>query len=938
MKCGLFVCVVSSHAVSVSMYVGRLPVSQSLRLSIIAAAGCAATLAAPVCAQVATFTGGAANDTTNWCNALNWFPAEIPADGSVINVPSGVVANMANCGGTMRILGPINASGTIRFYTPVTFAGGGTVNNPIFELSTTPAPISGALLVTGPDAIWQGALFSGGVIRNNGALLVERSFISGRVSPRELVNGCELTNAGSMRLRQGFKIQDTARLINSGTITCEQSCAIGRDSGSGTLQNDGTIDVPAGQNLTIASGVVSAGIINSSGYLQLESETDLQGTVRVQGGGTVRLQASATEPVNVGPVHTTGVGNIQLGSGVFQLSGVSVSARGDNGAHGLWFTSATPINIAVDGVYVGDGGLLSWSRGTIIGGGTSSEPHIRVAAGGVLSAIGAPGYPGGGNAHDTFFRVEGNMRQYEPVRLLDESDILVQSGAIYNLTHTSLDGDTTGHLMIDGVLSVNSEGPGVGSSIINVGMSVRSEGFVTVHYNDLVTGATANPAMVHLYDNARVNVTDGARWRAFGETFARNGTPSIGGSGTFELASGGTLSIGDTTLVVDMGIDINSPGQFTQFGTVRADPIAGTGAKFRNDGRWTWRAGGITFPQGAEPTVVNRDSFTADCGQCQLRADFLNQGSAVILDTLVMAEQSVDFINESFLEIRGHIVDATSSHEGRLINRGGGILYKVGATTSQVNTTLDNQNTVLVSQGTLALTGPIAQYSLGELVGGRWEVYAGATLSFAGRAVTFVGPGTEVALNGTWTEFRPQFNRGVLSGTGNVTTPNMINQGIVRPGRSPGTLTVQGNFDQSSVDGVLDMEVAGPVAGTQHDVLAVTGTATLGGTLRVTLLDGYLPGLQEAFTILTASAIQGNFASIEAPSGVQVAVERTATTLRVRISCPADFNSDGAVDFFDYLDFVQAFADSSSAADFNHDAVIDFFDYLDFVQAFSLGC
>ncbi len=54
--------------------------------------------------------------------------------------------------------------------------------------------------------------------------------------------------------------------------------------------------------------------------------------------------------------------------------------------------------------------------------------------------------------------------------------------------------------------------------------------------------------------------------------------------------------------------------------------------------------------------------------------------------------------------------------------------------------------------------------------------------------------------------------------------------------------------------------------------------------------------------------------------------------------CPADFNADCTVDFFDYLDFVDAFSTGLSRADFNLDQVIDFFDYLDFVDAFSTGC
>jgi 6-phosphogluconolactonase (cycloisomerase 2 family) len=55
-------------------------------------------------------------------------------------------------------------------------------------------------------------------------------------------------------------------------------------------------------------------------------------------------------------------------------------------------------------------------------------------------------------------------------------------------------------------------------------------------------------------------------------------------------------------------------------------------------------------------------------------------------------------------------------------------------------------------------------------------------------------------------------------------------------------------------------------------------------------------------------------------------------------SCLADFNRDGQVDFFDYLDFVAAFAAEDASADFNGDGQVDFFDYLDFVQAFADEC
>jgi hypothetical protein len=55
-------------------------------------------------------------------------------------------------------------------------------------------------------------------------------------------------------------------------------------------------------------------------------------------------------------------------------------------------------------------------------------------------------------------------------------------------------------------------------------------------------------------------------------------------------------------------------------------------------------------------------------------------------------------------------------------------------------------------------------------------------------------------------------------------------------------------------------------------------------------------------------------------------------------ACPADFNLDGFVDFFDFDDFVIAFESGDPSADFNSDSFIDFFDFDDFTLAFETGC
>ena len=69
---------------------------------------------------------------------------------------------------------------------------------------------------------------------------------------------------------------------------------------------------------------------------------------------------------------------------------------------------------------------------------------------------------------------------------------------------------------------------------------------------------------------------------------------------------------------------------------------------------------------------------------------------------------------------------------------------------------------------------------------------------------------------------------------------------------------------------------------------------------------------------------------------------------RVQVDCPADFNNDGFIDFFDYDDFVSCFEGDVSGCpannppqmvlDMNGDGFVDFFDYDAFVQAFERGC
>jgi T5SS/PEP-CTERM-associated repeat protein len=114
---------------------------------------------------------------------------------------------------------------------------------------------------------------------------------------------------------------------------------------------------------------------------------------------------------------------------------------------------------------------------------------------------------------------------------------------------------------------------------------------------------------------------------------------------------------------------------------------------------------------------------------------------------------------------------------------------------------------------------------------------------------------------------------GVLAGDGTIIAEELIvagsgsNQfvgGIIQPGNSPGTLTLQGNLIQEP-GGRLVMEAAGVNAG-QFDVLRVTGNSTIGGTLEVLFVDGYLPKAGDSFAFLEIGGnVTGSFAEVVFP-------------------------------------------------------------------------
>ncbi|GEM_PF-4152675 len=101
-------------------------------------------------------------------------------------------------------------------------------------------------------------------------------------------------------------------------------------------------------------------------------------------------------------------------------------------------------------------------------------------------------------------------------------------------------------------------------------------------------------------------------------------------------------------------------------------------------------------------------------------------------------------------------------------------------------------------------------------------------------------------------------NDSFISGIGTVNGETILS-GFASPGFSPGTITINGDYTQTST-GVLAIEIGGFGAGTEYDQLIVNGTATFeaGSSIKVTLLDldgdgqVFIPRGRSSFDIVVA--------------------------------------------------------------------------------------
>ncbi|MHC5005810.1 MAG: integrin alpha, partial [Planctomycetota bacterium] len=178
-----------------------------------------------------------------------------------------------------------------------------------------------------------------------------------------------------------------------------------------------------------------------------------------------------------------------------------------------------------------------------------------------------------------------------------------------------------------------------------------------------------------------------------------------------------------------------------------------------------------------------------------------------------------------------------------------------------------------------------------------------------------------------------------------------VNDDVLAPREHGGVFTVSDEYAQTT-NGVLAIEIAGPVPVEQHDLLVVADRAWLGGELVVVFGDGFEPGPGDAFTIIAAGSIDGRFDHVELPQvqrdlAAVLRYEDTTVALCIDFadesSCQvtsiddqavnADLTEDGLVDVRDLLAVLRAWGERSDEADLNQDGSVDGLDLLALLDA-----
>lgn len=846
---------------------------------------------------------------------------------------------IAMTGGTLNLAGSLTQSGL------GTFQGAGTVN-----LTGT---LTGDLLLNVDTGSWNlsGTLKNSEFTSAGGATL---SLLNGATLDNVTL-GSDVSSAGAptITVKNGLALNGSRLTLNGGTTKFQGTQSI---SGTGEIvvnlttaklssqyvANPTNVTIGSGITITVAGSVtmdgstsnarfVNQGTINvSSGSILTLDDLDNQGLI-IANGGNANLTGSTwtntgTLQINAG-LMTVGssnrsfvnAGNIVVSGGVFYLDGIVTQS-------GLGNFSRNGGTVFAVGTLDGDWNFTS-STGSWTLGGTLKNGSYTASSGYELAL--------------------GSGATLDNVTLFSAISVSSSSNSTYIQNGLTLAGGsfTAGSLKLKGTQSIS----GTGSIFfVDDSSDIRVEGggsAATAAFVDIAAGITMQSTGTATF-HARYTAYD--RFTNHGQILMNSAGDSLSLSnfdnfGTI-TASAGTVSLLDLQtnsgeIVVNGGTVIvgKSGSTWSNVGTinVQAGILQLAGNLSQSNLETYTRTGGSVIVAG----IFTGDmSLTAEIGSVSLTGTLkdsqysatpgvqLSIDNGAIIDNVTLNSTVSTTNNASITVLNGlalnnvalNLYRATLWFSGTQSISGTGEIASVGSSGATIRSTISGSTLTIggdilvhgTSNLTLSATSStqiVNQGTVNADATGK-TVTLGTGFHNAGNLIASLG---NITLTNTFTQDSGQtivhsgltfgsnsmsiiLNGGILEGDGTV-RGNVTNGADVAPGiDGAGTLTIVGNYTQSST-GRLLVDLGGDLPG-EYDQLVVTGTASLAGSIVVDLQDGFVPLIGSVYNVVTSASRTGLFTPVidgEEADPISYSAAYSATTVSLTANGLSNVSANG---------------------------------------------
>ncbi|MGO4882494.1 MAG: beta strand repeat-containing protein [Bryobacteraceae bacterium] len=731
-------------------------------------------------------------------------------------------------GGTLTVVGGNYAAGA-NALVDVTGAAPGTVTGN-YNLTSNEGSAAVEFGSGGITAIGDGSSNAGDVSLNGGGAYLEvgaansNSALKGLTTiasngELQLVNGASVTTTGALTVASGGQLSVDSSGNGGSTLNI-----------GGALTNGTTIQV-GNYYMGAPSALDVGGSLTNTNTINLDPQGYNSGTTKVV------LEVTGPDLVNSGTINLYG----NTGEAELEIGG-NVTTSG---------TGAIKLSTGATNLITGTSSSFTLTNGsTIEGSGTISNMGIvntgTISANQSVPLLILPSSLGLNN--------QGTLS----VSTGDTMQIGTSAGgALTNLSGTTLTGGT---YTVGGTMQFGASGASIVTDAANISLTGAGAQMLNFGGSSLLT----NLATI----SNGGSFTLGTGWGTFTTTgnFTNDGALSVGAKDKFIVDLSDSLTNFSGTTLTGGTYKITGTLEFKGANIVTNDAsITLTGAGSKIDGK-----GGAN---GLANFAVNNGSFILGKGRSFTTAgNFTNNGLLT-----VGAGDTFD-VNGNLTNFSGNTLNSGNYNVSGILEFDNASIVTNAATITLGSTTakIENQSaanamlgfTTNTSTGKFTLSGNAGLTTTGGSFSnaGTVTVDTGSTFIIGGSSYNYTQTAGTTTVDGTLAGASTgslDLNGGNLYGTGSLNY-GVSDSATITPGNSStseGKLQVNGTYAQNS-SGALDVTIGGTTAGTNYDQLNVSGTASLNGTLNISLAHGYTPTVGTTFDILNASSVTGSFSTV----------------------------------------------------------------------------